>query len=207
LEKRDGFSLVTKTLSEKDAKAEAGRCLLCNELCEICVSVCPNRANISYRIVPKNYALQDIFIKKKIATFGQEYGFGPSQKNQTANLGSYCNECGNCTTFCPSAGSPYVDKPKIYLTKEEFDHESDNAFYLSTDEIYGKINKKIYRLKRLGNFFELETEILKARIAQKTLKLLKIEKIKKDGELCMNDVAGLAILLEFLPNYVRLDFV
>jgi putative selenate reductase len=47
-----------------------------------------------------------------------------------AVLTDFCNECGNCATFCPTAGRPYVDKPRIYLDRADFEAQQDNAFML-----------------------------------------------------------------------------
>lgn len=46
-----------------------------------------------------------------------------SQKPQIINVRDFCNECGNCDSFCPTAGAPYQTKPKFHLTKESFDAE------------------------------------------------------------------------------------
>jgi putative selenate reductase len=42
------------------------------------------------------------------------------QKYQILNMGDFCNECGNCATFCPTSGAPYQDKPKFHLSSESF---------------------------------------------------------------------------------------
>ena len=47
-DERSGFDLVIRTLDEATAREEAGRCLQCDELCWVCVTVCPNRANIAF---------------------------------------------------------------------------------------------------------------------------------------------------------------
>ena len=51
-----------------------------------------------------------------------------AQAFQVAVLTDFCNECGNCTTFCPTAGQPYRDKPRLYLDRQEFEAQQDNAF-------------------------------------------------------------------------------
>ena len=45
-------------MTVKNAQKEAQRCLLCGDICNVCVTVCPNRANVSYTIEPKEYSLQ-----------------------------------------------------------------------------------------------------------------------------------------------------
>ena len=56
-----------------------------------------------------------------------------AQAFQVAVLTDFCNECGNCTTFCPTAGLPYRDKPRLYLDRQEFDTQQDNAFMVFRD--------------------------------------------------------------------------
>ena len=36
------------------------------------------------------------------------------------NIGDYCNECGNCATFCPTSGAPYKDKAKFHVSAQSF---------------------------------------------------------------------------------------
>jgi putative selenate reductase len=68
LQERAGFAEVLLSLSPEAAAREAERCLQCDDLCSLCVTVCPNRANIAYatppmalrlpRLVQRNGALQ-----------------------------------------------------------------------------------------------------------------------------------------------------
>ncbi|MCB1069817.1 MAG: hypothetical protein KDL31_05640 [Kiritimatiellae bacterium] len=37
-------------------------------------------------------------------------------------------------TFCPTAGRPYRDKPRLYGSRSEWSQESDNAFFLDFGE-------------------------------------------------------------------------
>ena len=57
---RSGFDLVIRTLDEATAREEAGRCLQCDELCWVCVTVCPNRANIAFTVEPKELKIQQV---------------------------------------------------------------------------------------------------------------------------------------------------
>jgi len=45
-------------------------------------------------------------------------------------MADFCNECGNCATFCPTVGRPYTDKPRIFFHRDDFEAENDNAFML-----------------------------------------------------------------------------
>ena len=53
-----------------------------------------------------------------------------SLRNQVLNIGDFCNECGNCTTFCPTSGDPYLDKPRIHLSDQSF-NEAESGYQLT----------------------------------------------------------------------------
>lgn len=129
---RKGFDLVVQTLSEENAKAEAARCLHCDEICDVCVSVCPNRANISYETEPHSYYLHDVAVASGNLLIGDKREILIKQSHQVMNIGDFCNECGNCATFCPTSGRPYTDKPKLYLFKESYDKEKENAYFFDS---------------------------------------------------------------------------
>lgn len=78
------------------SKEEGNRCLRCHDICEICTEVCPNRANVAI----------------------EAEGFG--NLHQIVHIDGMCNECGNCTFFCPHSGEPYRDKFTVFWTKEDF---------------------------------------------------------------------------------------
>ena len=52
LTERAGFNEVISTFTPEAAAVEAGRCLDCDDLCSLCVTVCPNRANHAYPMAP-----------------------------------------------------------------------------------------------------------------------------------------------------------
>ena len=114
LDDRQGFDEVVLTYDERQAREEASRCLDCDVYCSLCVGVCPNLAMQTYEADPSDSTVQ--------------------QRHQVAVLADLCNECGNCTTFCPTAGRPYRDKPRLYLNREDFEAEDDNAFMIFKSE-------------------------------------------------------------------------
>jgi putative selenate reductase len=106
---RQNFDEVMLTYAPEQARAEAARCLDCHTFCSICVSVCPNLALFTYQTDQRD------------------------QHYQVAVLADLCNECGNCTTFCPTSGAPYRDKPRLYLDRGDFEAQRDNAFMIFHD--------------------------------------------------------------------------
>ncbi|TFG61502.1 MAG: putative selenate reductase subunit YgfK, partial [Spirochaetales bacterium] len=112
-----------------DAVREAGRCLDCGNLCNVCVSVCPNRANIFYETGGRRFPVFTLKPGEEGVSVDPAGYFEVRQGIQTANITDFCNQCGNCVTFCPSAGSPFLDKPRFCLTRETFSEE-DRAYHI-----------------------------------------------------------------------------
>ena len=131
LSKRQNFDLLSETYTEEEAMEEASRCLLCDEVCNICTTVCPNLALYSYDSVVADYPIFEFVKKEKEWVSIPKKIFSISQKLQILHLADWCNECGNCNTFCPTAEAPYKSKPHLYLDKEAYDMDSD-CYYLDT---------------------------------------------------------------------------
>lgn len=84
------------------------RCLGCATVCETCVEVCPNRANIAVEVPGK-------------------------REPQIVHMDGMCNECGNCAVFCPyENGRPYRNKLTLFWSREDFDN-SENEGFLAVD--------------------------------------------------------------------------
>ncbi|MDH3490717.1 MAG: putative selenate reductase subunit YgfK [Gammaproteobacteria bacterium] len=134
LDDRDNFNEVLLTYSGQQAKTEASRCLDCDTFCSICVGVCPNLALLTYESGSFDVRLPELRFENN--DFRVEAGktYRAKQPFQVAVLTDLCNECGNCTTFCPTSGQPYRDKPRLYLDRADFEEQSDNAFIVSRDE-------------------------------------------------------------------------
>lgn len=128
LEDRHNFNEVVLTYNDQQARAEAARCLDCHKYCSLCVGVCPNLALQTWQSQP----FEMVLTHWKLGPDGLEESRGKTwsvdQAYQIAVLTDFCNECGNCTTFCPTAGEPYRDKPRLYLDRLEFEAQQDNAF-------------------------------------------------------------------------------
>lgn len=85
-----------------------GRCLGCPTVCENCVEVCPNRANVSIEV--------------------------PSlSKHQIIHVDSMCNECGNCQSFCPYESAPYLDKFTLFANEADMKESKNEGFVVLDD--------------------------------------------------------------------------
>ena len=93
---------------QKETK-EAGRCLGCSTICENCVEVCPNRANIAIQVP------------------GME-------KHQIIHVDYLCNECGNCKSFCPYSSAPYLNKFTLFETEADMENSKNQGFAVLDQE-------------------------------------------------------------------------
>ena len=134
-----GFELTTATMQAAAARAEASRCLSCDLFCAVCTTVCPNLANVVYPTQEMTVPLQVVNFKDgdfKVETTGN---LKIEESLQIMNIGDYCNECGNCTTFCPTNGAPYKIKPRFCITRDAFEKE-ENAYFLKGDVLIARTN-------------------------------------------------------------------
>lgn len=197
---KKNFDIVIPSLSRKDAVAEASRCLYCDEICNVCVSVCPNRANYSFTTTPaaiQLYKAEQINGKVEIK---EDKIFNIDQKYQVLNISDFCNECGNCTTFCPTNGAPYKDKPKFYLTKNSFD-SAPKGYFISKAEnqktIQFKDEEETKSLTLQNDKYFYESKNVKAEFAIGDFKLLNVNFIAKtEKSVHFTKVAEMKILLE-----------
>jgi putative selenate reductase len=181
---RKNFKLVMTSYNKEEARQEASRCLYCDEICNTCVTVCPNLANFSYTIEPVRYRLQKAVIKTDGSmAFEDDVDFMVKQPYQILNIRDLCNECGNCTTFCPYSGRPFVDKPGLSLSFDSFNREEEGFLINHLPDKDILIYKKKENIKTLyhqdGKYF-FETGQLKATLDAETFTLLKIE-LQPDG--------------------------
>ena len=99
----------------KDACCEASRCLDCNTVCENCADSCPNRANVVIKLA--------------------------DGRHEILHVDKMCNECGNCTHFCPYASEPCHDKFTLFQTERDMDDSKNFGFCILPD---GKVRVRLY---------------------------------------------------------------
>lgn len=175
----DGFNLISHTPEADEAREESARCLHCDTICHVCVSVCPNLANMGYTIEPVHYRLQKaVLMADGSIGFADGEHFSVEQPYQVMNIRDFCNECGNCTTFCPSSGYPFKDKPGLCLTVATLNHEG-SGFYLSRfpdrDILIFKEKEYVRTLTATGDRFIYETDQVKAVLRADDFRLETVE--------------------------------
>ena len=200
LDSRNNFNLVSKTYTPEQAKAEADRCLLCDELCDVCVSVCPNLANQVYNIEPFAVDLQKIVAENGKPELVFDKKLEIKQNRQTYNIADWCNECGNCATFCPTSGRPYLDKPKVHLSIESFE-QSPFGYYLEQKDDYKLIkyknDKKISELKIYKNEIIFENDEINVKF-EKSLKITDFNIKKEQTEILFSSAFDMYVISHIL---------
>jgi putative selenate reductase len=100
---RSGTAKLPRAL---DRTLQLWGCVACN----LCVTVCPN----------------DAFVRLPTPDDSDVEG-----RQQFLCLAELCNECGNCTTFCPEIGEPWMVKPRLYIDRARFATATGPAFLIT----------------------------------------------------------------------------
>jgi len=166
---RRNFHPYQFTFNESQAIEEADRCLYCDELCNICVTVCPNHANYHYFSNITSFTLPKAIIGNNGIELKFDKKFEIKQAYQVVNIKEFCNECGNCSTFCPTSGAPYKDKPHFYLTHRAFKNAETGYLINKIKDrivlIY-KDKNSIKTLTLINRTFFYETDQISAEISE-----------------------------------------
>jgi putative selenate reductase len=199
--RRHGFEPVEATLSEPAARAEAARCLQCSSFCDKCVEVCPNRANYTFLMAPVRWTLPVLASKDGgVEVVGSE-PFQVVQARQILHIDDFCNECGNCATFCVHHGKPYTDKPRLFLQEVDFALEDHNAFFIKGSTIRRREGGQEAKLTRQHGGFTFESEQVRVGLSvdRGTGKWEIGESVLKEafeGTLSLKEAAEMAVVLE-----------
>ena len=117
-------------------KCEGERCLQCSTVCENCVDSCPNRANVAVVM--------------------------PDESHQIIHVDKMCNECGNCTQFCPYASEPCHDKFTLFQTAEDMaESKNPGVLFLDADHVRVRMaEERDYDLTTSDNDLPVDIEAL-----------------------------------------------
>ncbi len=135
IELRESFDLIELTFTEQEARREASRCVQCTTFCDKCVEVCPNRANQTFLMEAVGWTLPTLVCSGGKLGAGESEAFRVAQTRQILNINDFCNECGDCETFCVHHGRPFREKPRLFLDEADFQREADNAFRIQGNAI------------------------------------------------------------------------
>jgi putative selenate reductase len=202
---RSGFDMVIQTLDEATAQGEAARCLQCDALCSVCVSVCPNRANMEFEMEPVVFTVQQAVQGPDGIEIIDLEPERISQQYQVLNIGDYCNECGNCATFCPTRGAPYQDKAKFHLTRESFDSARLGYHFTAEDRLVFKGDHRQASLRIDSDGYTYESEVFKA-ILKRDYSVRQV-KLKNGAstEVSLRPAAHMAILANAVQGVAPLN--
>lgn len=199
-EDRLDFDPAIRTLTEEEAMDESRRCLQCDLVCNVCTTVCPNRANVALLSLPMPHPVQ-VAVRDgdgvRVETLSNRR---LEQSYQIVNIADACNECGNCATFCPSAGAPYRDKPRIHLSRESFDNAPDGYLIASPARLEGKRGGKAFSLAAEKDAFVFESDALIAHLDGGTLCATKVTLNGGVNEAALSGAVEAATLFRLLAR-------
>ncbi len=204
LHDRKGFDLIIKSLTPELAQQEAARCLQCDQVCDVCVSVCPNLANFAYDIEPVFYKLPEIQQVNGETKIINEVLFQVEQKHQILNIRDWCNECANCNTFCPTSDAPFKMKPHIHLSEASYNSENEGYMMrnLMGKEVlihkYGDMDEpEVESLSLYNNLYTYENEVFIAYFEKESFKFKNIEfKIPHAQNADLQPAARMSVIMQ-----------
>lgn len=202
LDDRQNFNMVTSSLTEDKAKKEAERCLQCDMFCNICVTVCPNMANYGYETEPKNYDIQSVALEDQDLEVWTSDILKIQQKHQIVNIADWCNECGNCNTFCPSDSAPYIVKPKIHLTKESFQNHIIGYYFESYNHLIYKEEGNIHSLKEDKDVFYFECDEITATLSKENLEIIDCDLKGENKEVTLDILPEMREILNLREHFL-----
>ncbi len=119
--------------------------------CDKCIPVCPNDANFFYELEPGEIEYTNYSWTADGLEPADRGVLKIERKHQIANFADWCNECGNCDTFCPEYGGPFIQKPSFFANRSNWlDNANRDGFYITRqngrDEIVGRMEGKTFSL-------------------------------------------------------------
>jgi putative selenate reductase len=125
--------------------------------CDKCLPVCPNAANFTYPTPIVAFDYTDWIIDPAGNVHpGECKQFAIAKPMQIACFADFCNECGNCDTFCPEYGGPYIEKPSFFGSVESWERAAPHDGFVighsdSERWIRGRIKGIVYELRQAAD--------------------------------------------------------
>lgn len=114
------------------ARSGARLALFDCESCNACLLVCPNDAFFSLPIGPLALEAPDLKVVAG-AVVVLPARLELRAERQWAYFADFCNDCGNCDTFCPEQGGPYQAKPRFHGSRAGFVADAPRDAFLIED--------------------------------------------------------------------------
>jgi putative selenate reductase len=119
--------------------------------CDKCLPACPNDANFVYDVEPVSASVRIYCVENGRVVEGEPAGFEIRERHQIATFQDFCNDCGNCDTFCPEDGAPYLVKPRLFGSLEGYRRQTArDGFHVERegrrDVMWGRVSGAEYRL-------------------------------------------------------------
>lgn len=127
-----------------DSRLHLFDCISCN----ICIPVCPNAALFEYHSGRVNRMVTNyLFDGQHVQPIIME-SFLIKKESQIGILAEWCNDCGNCQTFCPEQGAPFSDKSRFFLYETSFKilTQLDGFYFPASNELHARIGNLEYHL-------------------------------------------------------------
>lgn len=122
--------------------------------CDKCLPVCPNAANFKYATPIVSFWYTDLIVAPDgtASACAEDRWFEISRPLQIACYADFCNLCGNCDTFCPEYGGPYIEKPSFHGSRATYDAAAPRDGFVVERrehgaEIVGRIHSIEYGLE------------------------------------------------------------
>ncbi len=140
--------------SQRPPRRIAGRHLALFDCtnCDKCVPACPNDANFAFEVEPIALDYRNYRVEAGQAVAVEGGRFEVRERHQLANFQDFCNDCGNCDTFCPEEGGPYLEKPRFFGSLEAWRRFADrDGYYVErredVDAMWGRRGGAEFRLE------------------------------------------------------------
>ncbi len=193
----------TTTIGEEEARAEAARCLQCDLVCNICSTVCPNRANLAIDLRGRKLVqpLETALVQGGKTVVKNEGQINLDQAFQIFNLADFCNECGNCAAFCPTSGAPYQDKIRLHLSRESFDSGPEGYYFESPGLLRAKRAGQAAPLKLVDKTLQYEDKSVTAQLDPATGRAGRVSLKDGQGRVSLAPAAEAALVWNILKDH------
>ena len=120
--------------------------------CDKCLPACPNDANFVYETEPLSREYENYRVEGGRAVPVAGGRFQALERRQIGTFQDFCNDCGNCDTFCPEEGGPYIEKPRFFGSLDAWRHLADRDGFCvesrgDAEVMWGRLGGVQYRLE------------------------------------------------------------